>query len=152
MAYRAVKDKQFQSWTFTRQGAVASAKTYALYLLPALFLGYRFNYASFSWIPFNENHLTLTTSTNLVALVSEYFSPRDLLDINIHDAKEVAWATSIYLAAIADIPQYKRYYQYVKERVDWWLLSPLALIACWRLLYIVNWIARSALYHSLITC
>ena len=38
MGYRAVKDKQFQSWTFTRQAAVASAKAYALYLLPALLL------------------------------------------------------------------------------------------------------------------
>jgi hypothetical protein len=148
MTYRAVKDKHFQSWTFTRQAAVTSAKTYALYLLPALFFGYRFNYASFTWLPYNGHHLTVTTSTDLVALVPEYFSPRDLLDINIHDSKEVAWATSIFLAAIADIPQYKIYYRYVKERIDWWLLSPMALIATWRVLYIIHWIARSAIYTT----
>jgi hypothetical protein len=148
MAYRAVKDKQFQSWTFTRHAAIASAKTYALYLLPALLLGYRFNYASFSWLSYNRSYVALTTFTehNVVTLISEYFSTRDLLDINAQDFKEVAWASSIFLAAIADIPQYKRYYRYVKERIDWWLMSFMALIASWRLIYIVHWIARSAIY------
>jgi hypothetical protein len=146
MGYRAVKDKQFQSWTFTRQAAVSSAKTYALYLLPALLAGYRFNYTSFSWVPYPGHDVAL--SSDLVTLVSEFFSPRDLLDINTLDSKEVAWATSIFLASIADIPQYKRYYRYVKERIDWWLMSYMALIASWRLLYIINWIARSAIYTT----
>jgi len=149
MGYRAVKDKQFQSWTFTRQAAVASAKAYALYLLPALLLGYRFNYASFSWVSYHGSYATPAASAehNLVTLISEYFSPRDLLNINTLDAREVAWATSIFLAAIADIPQYKKYYRYVKDRIDWWLMSFMALIASWRLLYFIHWIARYVEEH-----
>lgn len=140
MGYRALKDRQTKSWRLTHENLVTCAKTYTLYLLPVFLLAYRLNYTSFGWLPGSWRFES--SNHTLVSLISEYFSLEDLLNINERDAKEVAWAASIYLAAIADIPQYKAYYRYARENIDWWLMSSMALLASWRLLYIGHWIAR----------
>lgn len=148
MGYRALKARQTKS-CLTRETLVTCAKTYTLYLLPAFLLAYRLNYTSFGWLPGSWRFES--SNHSLVSLISEYFSVDDLLNINERDAKEVAWAASIYLSAIADIPQYKTYYRYVRGSIDWWLMSSMGLLASWRLLYIGHWIARSVTHIVLIT-
>ncbi|KAG8817246.1 endoplasmic reticulum retention protein [Serendipita sp. 400] len=116
------------------------------YIVPAFLIAYRFNYTSFSWA-FNTTSRQQTPSGSIFSTLLDYFSIEDLVNMDERQAYEVAWSTSIYLAAIADIPQYITYYRHVQDRIDWWLVSSLALVALGRVLYMVHWVSRYAQYQ-----
>jgi hypothetical protein len=119
-------------------------REYALYIVPAFLIAYRFNYTSFSWLSQREAVDVVHTyhTFGWVASIMRYFSLSDLINISGPDFDELAWAVSIFLAAFADIPQYLKYYQTIKGGMDWWLMSAMALFASGRMLYIAHWILR----------
>lgn len=119
-------------------------RDYAFYLIPAFLIAYRFNYASFSWLRPHESVGAGQTSHTFawVVYIAEYFSFGDLFSLDARDAKELAWAMSIFLAAFADIPQYVSYYQSIKGGMDWWLMSAMALFTSGRMFYLFHWIQK----------
>ena len=99
-----------------------------IYILPAFSLAYRFSYLG----PFNSYGDP----------ASSFFGDM----IKLHQAQwiEILWSFSHFLAAVADIPQYQKYYNYLIERKshDWWLMSSLLATFNFRHFYIPHWIIR----------
>jgi len=66
--------------------------------------------------------------------------------MKIHQAQwlEILWSFSHFLAAVGDIPQYRKYYNYLTGRKshDWWLMSSLFATVNFRHFYILHWIIR----------
>ena len=133
----------------------SSAKKFAIYLIPAALLAYRFHYGQHSYLyePFSTPTSSFEPTTRTEGLehvfgwfksAIEFFSPADLFLMNRGELIEVAWAFSIYLSAIADVPQYMAYYHYLGTRtsIDWYLMTNMFLTAMFRVFYIPHWIIR----------
>ncbi|KAG8842223.1 hypothetical protein FRB91_004342 [Serendipita sp. 411] len=116
------------------------------YMVLAFLIAYRINYTSFSWAP-----RKIWTPQNLpdspLMILLSYFSVKDLINMDKRQAYEVVWSTSIFLAAIADIPQYITYYHHVRTKVDGWLMSSLELTAMSRVFYMIHWISVNGRLH-----
>ncbi|KAG8848845.1 ER lumen protein-retaining receptor 3 [Serendipita sp. 405] len=138
MAYRA----RTSGHTTLSRANISKVTFEALkYIIPAFLIAYRFNYTSFSWVPTPTSHQQ-PPSDSLFATLLSYFSVEDFVNMDEHQAYEVAWSTSIFLAAIADIPQYITYYRHVQKKMDWWLVSSLALVAFGRIFYAIHWVSN----------
>jgi hypothetical protein len=140
MVYRHVRTKGFSSRNISQSCVLSALRPFLLCFVPAFFLGYRLNYASYTVLRYNNS--PSNESFSWISALAHYFSLDDLFNSSTSDALEVAWATSIYLAAIADIPQYIKYHRYSRTKMDWWLMAPTALLASSRMLYIFHWINR----------
>ena len=136
----------------------SSFKTFAVYMIPAALLAYRFHYGQHSYlhIPFAAPTSSFEPSTRTEGLehvfgwfksAIEFFSPADLFLMDQQELIDVAWSFSIYLSAIADIPQYVAYYHYLGSRtsIDWYLMANMFLTAMFRAFYIPHWVIRYAL-------
>jgi len=132
----------------------SSLKSFAVYVIPATLLAYRFHYGPHSHLyrPFTPaSSFGPSTQTNGLEHIFgwfksaiEFFSPADLFLMNQSELVEVAWAFSIHLSAIADIPQYVAYYHYLGSRtsIDWYLMTNMFLTAMFRGFYIPHWVIR----------
>ncbi|KAG8768226.1 hypothetical protein FRC15_005256 [Serendipita sp. 397] len=164
MAYRASTEGRI---ILSRANTSRVLSEMLIYMVPAFLIAYRFNYTCFSWVDngsfclppqyflnppedtdvwddwdLPETWHPQTPSYSPFSTLLDYFSVRDLVNMDKRQAYEVAWSTSIFLAAIADIPQYITYYRHVQKKVDWWLVSSLALAALSRTFYMVHWVLR----------
>ncbi|KAG8817248.1 endoplasmic reticulum retention protein [Serendipita sp. 411] len=110
------------------------------YMVLAFLIAYRINYTSFSWVP-GKTWTPQNLPGSPLAILLSYFSVKDLINMDKRQAYEVLWSTSIFLAAIADIPQYITYYRHVRTKVDGWLMSSLELAAMSRIFYMIHWIS-----------
>lgn len=129
----------------SKQRLVSIIKESVIYITLSFLLAYRVNYGSFSW---SDSWISHTTSLDWLSLVVQYFSVEDLLHTNARDASEVMWAASIFLAGVADIPQYVTYYRHVTHKIDRPLMSIMAMISLSPLFYIPLWVARYTETHS----
>lgn len=133
----------------------SSLKNFAVYMIPAALLAYRFHYGQHSYlhIPFAAPTSSFEPSTRTEGLehvfgwfksAIEFFSPADLFLMDQSELFEVAWSFSIYLSATADIPQYVAYYHYLGSRtsIDWHLMANMFLTAMFRAFYIPHWVIR----------
>jgi ER lumen protein retaining receptor len=123
----------------TSSKLVPIVKESSIYITLSFLLAYRINYGSFSWSDSWSSH---TSSLNWLSLVAQYFSIEDVLGINTHDASEVVWAASIFLAGVAGIPQYVTYYRHVTHKLDKLLMSVMAMISLGSFCYIPLWVAQ----------
>jgi len=136
----------------------SSLKHFAVYVIPAALLAYRFHYGQHSYLyePFAAPTSSFEPSTRTEGLehvfgwfksAIEFFSPADLFLMDQRELFEAAWSFSIYLSAIADIPQYVAYYHYLGSRtsIDWYLMANMFLTAMFRVFYIPHWIIRYVL-------
>ncbi|KAG8808933.1 hypothetical protein FRC17_003695 [Serendipita sp. 399] len=137
MAYRARKSGR----TVLSRASISRVALEALkYMVPAFLIAYRFNYTSFSWVSSTTSSHQSSSSGSIFSPLFDYFSLHDLVNMDERQAFEVAWAASIYLGAIADIPQYMTYYRHVQNKMDWWLVSSLALMVFNRIFYAMHWV------------
>ena len=118
-------------------------------MIPAFLVAYRFNHTSFSWVTIGQQ-LTPTNDTasatfGWVAALVDYFSLGDLVNITATDACKLVSAVSLWLACIADIPQYMAYYREARAKLDWWLVAATGALACSPLLYIIDGILTCVL-------
>jgi len=133
----------------------SSLKYLAVYVIPAALLAYRFHYGQHSYLyrPFSAPTSSFESSAQTKGLehvfgwfksAVEFFSPADLFLMGERELFEVAWSFSVYLSAIADIPQYMAYYHYLGSRtsIDWHLMVNMFLTAMFRVFYIPHWIIR----------
>jgi hypothetical protein len=140
----------------------SSLKKFAVYMIPAALLAYRFHYGQHSYlhIPFAAPTSSFEPSTRTEGLehvfgwfksAIEFFSPADLFLMDRWELIDVAWSFSIYLSAIADIPQYVAYYHYLGSRtsIDWYLMANMFLTAMFRAFYIPHWVIRFNQEHSM---
>ena len=140
----------------------SSLKNFAVYMIPAALLAYRIHYGQHSYlhIPFAAPTSSFEPSTRTEGLehvfgwfksAIEFFSPADLFLMDRWELIEVVWSFSIYLSAIADIPQYVAYYHYLGSRtsIDWYLMANMFLTAMFRAFYIPHWIIRYVLLLEL---
>lgn len=140
----------------------SSLKSFAVYMIPAALLAYRFHYGqhSYMYTPLAVPTSSFEPSTRTEGLehvfgwvksAIEFFSPADLFLMNQGELIEVAWSFSIFLSAIADIPQYIAYYHYLGSRtsIDWYLMANMCLTAMFRAFYIPHWIIRCVLLSKL---
>jgi hypothetical protein len=123
----------------SKQRFTSIVKQSSIYITLSFLLAYRINYGSFSW---SNSWSSRTSSFNRLSVVSHYFSVKDLLGINAHDAGEVLWAASIFLSGMAGIPQYIIYYRYVTNRIDKLLMSVMAMTSLAPLFDIPLWVAQ----------
>ena len=145
-----------------RSNFFSSLKNFAVYMIPAALLAYRIHYGQHSYlhIPFAAPTSSFEPSTRTEGLehvfgwfksAIEFFSPADLFLMDRWELIEVVWSFSIYLSAIADIPQYVAYYHYLGSRtsIDWYLMANMFLTAMFRAFYIPHWIIRYVLLLEL---
>lgn len=138
-----------------RSDFFSSLKNFAVYVIPAILLAYRFHYGQHSYLhePFATPTSSFEPNIHTEGLehvfgwfksAIEFFSPADLFLMDMGELFEVAWSFSIYLSAIADIPQYMAYYHYLGSRtsIDWYLMTNMLLTAMFRVFYIPHWIIR----------
>lgn len=123
----------------SKQRLLSIFKESSIYITLSFLLAYRINYGSFSW---SDSWSSRISSLNWLSVVAQYFSVEDLLHMNAHDAGEVMWAASIFLAGGAGIPQYITYYRHVTHKIDRLLMSAMAMISLAPLFYIPLWVAR----------
>lgn len=136
----------------------SSLKNFAVYVIPATLLAYRFHYGQHSYLyePFAAPTSSFEPGTQTEGLehvfgwfksAIEFFSPADLFLMDRRELFEVAWSFSVYLSAIAEIPQYVTYYHYLDSRtsIDWFLMANMSLTALFRVFYIPHWVIRYAL-------
>jgi len=133
----------------------SSLKNFAVYVIPATLLAYRFHYGQHSYLyePFAAPTSSFEPGTQTEGLehvfgwfksAIEFFSPADLFLMDRRELFEVAWSFSVYLSAIAEIPQYVTYYHYLDSRtsIDWFLMANMSLTALFRVFYIPHWVIR----------
>ncbi|KAG8808934.1 hypothetical protein FRC17_003696 [Serendipita sp. 399] len=143
MAYRARKDGH----TILSQARISRVALEALkYIVPAFFIAYRCNHTSFSWVSIRNHSLQVPSlrvpSGSILSLLIDYFSIHDLVSMARYEAFEVTWSMSIFLGAVADIPQYMTYYRHVQDEMDWWLVSSLGLTALGCTFYTTHWVTE----------
>lgn len=129
------------------QRLVSILKESSIYLVLSILLAYRINYASFSW---SESWSSHTSGFNWITLISDYFSAHDLLGLNTRDGIKVAWAASIFLVAVADIPQYVTYYRATSQRIDRFLMTIMAVASLSATFYAMGSIARWAWFYIIV--
>jgi len=158
LAYAHVRDNLTTRKTMANElksNFFASLKSFAIYVIPAALLAYRFHYGQHSYLyePFAVPTSSFEPSTQAEGLehvfgwfksAVEFFSPADLFLMDKNELFEVAWGYSVYLSAIADVPQYVAYYHYLGSRtsIDWFLMTNMLLTAMFRVFYIPHWIIR----------
>jgi len=160
-AYAHVRDNRptrKSTATDIKSNFTSSLKNFAVYVIPAALLAYRFHYGQHSYLyePFAAPTSSFVPSTQTEGLehvfgwfksAIEFFSPADLFLMDKEELAEVAWSFSIYLSAIADIPQYITYYHYLGSRtsIDWYLMANMLFTAMFRGFYIPHWVIRYVL-------
>jgi hypothetical protein len=136
IAYRAIIEHATNKETAPWKGkAVNLSKTLAVYILPTFCLACRFNY----------NYVRPSNSYGDPApLSSSFFGAMDMMKMHQDQWLEILWSFSHFLAAVGDIPQYRKYYNYLKGRKshDWWLMSSLFATVNFRHCYIPHSIIR----------
>jgi hypothetical protein len=134
MAYRAIiehaTNKERAPW---KGKAVKLYKTLAVYILPTFCLAYRFNY----FRPFNSYG-------DPAPLSSSFFGAMDMIKIPQAQWLEIFWSFSHFLAAVGDVPQYRKYYNDLTGRKshDWWLMSSLFATVNFRHFNVLHLIVR----------
>jgi len=134
MVYRAIiehaTNKQRALW---KEKAVKLSKTLAVYILPTFCLAYRFNYSGL------YNYYG-----GPAPLSNSFFDAMDVMKLNQAQWPEILYSFSHFLAAVGDIPQYRKYYNYLTGRKshDWWLMSSLFATVNFRHFYITHLIVR----------
>lgn len=128
MGYRFLVDRN--DATKGTKACIKFCRTFAIYVIPALCLGYRFNYC----YPFVSHYMKQTGSPLLTWW-------------NLERAQylEVLWSFSQILSAVADIPQYKEYSSFLDGRIsqDWWLMTSMTAFVFFRHFYMIHWVHRS---------
>jgi hypothetical protein len=132
IAYRAIIEHATNQERAPWKGKAAKlSKTLAVYILPTFCLAYQFNYSG----PSNAYGDPAPSSSSFFGAM-----------MKIHQAQwlEILWSFSHFLAAVGDIPQYRKYYNYLKGRKshDWWLMSSFFATVNFRHFYIPHWIIR----------
>ncbi|KIM29583.1 hypothetical protein M408DRAFT_115876 [Serendipita vermifera MAFF 305830] len=138
VAMRFHKSSQGYIWP-REQRLLATLKESCIYLVPSLLLAYRINYGSFSW---SESWSSHTSGSDWLSLLSKYFSPEDLVNLDARGGVKIAWATSTFLAAIADIPQYIVYYRHTTQKMDRLLMTIMAMVSFSGVFYGSSSVAR----------
>lgn len=141
MTIRAWKDRQTRLYASTRHAIATILKESVLYLFLAFVIAYRINYTRFGWVLSPGASRESAPKAGL-AFIVDYFSAKHWPEMTYRDIMEIGWAASIYLAAIADIPQYKKFYSYTRYDIDWSLMTPIMFLAGSRSIYIVHWTIR----------
>ncbi|CCA66527.1 hypothetical protein PIIN_00211 [Serendipita indica DSM 11827] len=125
-----------------RKNFIAIVKECCKYLIPAFLVAYRFNHTSFSWVTIGQQSTqtdnAAATTFGWLSTLIDYFSLQDIVSISAQDACKLASAVSLWLACIADIPQYMTYYREARTKLDWWLIAATGSLACSPLLYIID--------------